>query len=75
MPGNLVEAGNVIARSMDDAIDQVADLEARDRPRYAAELSRVLRPGGKLLLRASLYAAGVRNDIDENVTRRSRQNG
>jgi SAM-dependent methyltransferase len=42
-------------------------LAARDRPRYAAELRRVLRPGGKLLLRASLYAAGVRNDIDENV--------
>jgi SAM-dependent methyltransferase len=42
-------------------------LAAEDRAGYAAELRRVLRPGGKLLLRASLRAAGVRNDIDENV--------
>jgi SAM-dependent methyltransferase len=42
-------------------------LAAQDRAGYAAELSRVLRPGGKLLLRASLRAAGVRNDITENV--------
>ena len=40
---------------------------AADRPRYSAELRRVLRPGGKLLLRASLRAARVRNDIDEQV--------
>src|ERR1700722_17243489 len=32
-------------------------------------LSRVLRPGGKLLLRATLRPAGVRNDIDETVIR------
>jgi SAM-dependent methyltransferase len=38
-----------------------------DRPQYAAELRRVLRPGGRLLLRASLRAAVVRNDIDEAV--------
>jgi SAM-dependent methyltransferase len=42
-------------------------LGAEDRAGYAAEMGRVLRPGGKLLLRASLRAAGVRNDIDENV--------
>ena len=42
-------------------------LAAADRPGYAAELRRVLRPGGKLLLRASLRAAGIRNDINENV--------
>ena len=42
-------------------------LAADDRPRYSNELRRVLRPGGKLLLRASLRAAGVRNDIDEAV--------
>jgi SAM-dependent methyltransferase len=42
-------------------------LPASYRARYAAELRRVLRPGGKLLLRASLRAAGVRNDIDEDV--------
>ncbi|MGO8982792.1 MAG: hypothetical protein ACLQER_26525, partial [Streptosporangiaceae bacterium] len=28
---------------------------------------RVLRPGGRLLLRASLRSAGMRNDIDEDV--------
>jgi SAM-dependent methyltransferase len=42
-------------------------LAAEDRAGYAAELRRVLRPGGKLLLRASLRAAGVPNDINENV--------
>jgi len=42
-----------------------------DRPAYAAELLRVLRPGGKLLLRASLRAAGVRNDMDEEVIGRT----
>jgi SAM-dependent methyltransferase len=42
-------------------------LATQDRGGYAAELRRVLRPGGKLLLRASLRAAGVRNDISENV--------
>jgi SAM-dependent methyltransferase len=42
-------------------------LDPRDRPRYADELRRVLRPGAGLLLRASLYAAGVRNDIDETA--------
>jgi SAM-dependent methyltransferase len=42
-------------------------LAAEDRAGYAAELRRVLRPGGKLLLRASRRAAGVRNDIDESV--------
>jgi SAM-dependent methyltransferase len=42
-------------------------LPAADRPRYGDELRRVLRPGGKLLLRASLRAAGVRNDIDDQV--------
>jgi SAM-dependent methyltransferase len=44
-------------------------LAPEDRPGYAAELRRVLRPGGKLLLRASLRAAGIRNDIDEDVIR------
>lgn len=42
-------------------------LTAADRPSYSNELRRVLLPGGKLLLRASLRAAGVRNDIDEAV--------
>lgn len=39
------------------------------RSAYAAGLRRVLRPGGKLFLRASLRVAGVRNDIDEGVIR------
>jgi SAM-dependent methyltransferase len=38
-------------------------LPSADRRRYADELSRVLRPAGKLLLRASLRMAGKRNDI------------
>lgn len=42
-------------------------LAPADRPRYCAGLRRVLKPGGKLLLRASLRAAGVRNDINEAV--------
>lgn len=42
-------------------------LAAADRPRYSGELRRVLRPGGKLLPRASLRTAGVRNDMDERV--------
>jgi SAM-dependent methyltransferase len=55
--------------SLDAALDRGCFhyLAADDRPRYAGELGRVLRPGGKLLLRASLRVAGVRNDIDETV--------
>jgi SAM-dependent methyltransferase len=58
------------------AFDAVLDrgcfhyLEPGDRPGYAAEVSRIVKPGGKLLLRPSLRAAGVRNDIDEQVIRR-----
>jgi SAM-dependent methyltransferase len=57
------------------AFDTVLDrgcfhyLQPAERPGYAAELGRVLRPGGKLLLRPSLRADGVRNDIDEEVVR------
>jgi hypothetical protein len=49
------------------SIPSTVDLRPDDRPRYSDELSRVLRRGGKYLLRASLRAAGVRNDIDEAV--------
>jgi SAM-dependent methyltransferase len=42
-------------------------LAPHDRLRYNDELRRVLRAGARLLLRASLRAAGVRNDIDEAV--------
>jgi SAM-dependent methyltransferase len=38
-------------------------LRSADRSRYASEAMRVLRPGGRFLLRACLRAAGVRNDI------------
>jgi SAM-dependent methyltransferase len=34
-------------------------------PRYAAEVHRVLQPGGRLLLRACLTSAGVRNKVTE----------
>jgi SAM-dependent methyltransferase len=40
------------------------------RTRYVTEARRVLRPGGRLLLRACLNTAGVRNDITEDVVRR-----
>lgn len=59
----------------ESAFDLVLDrgcfhyLDAGDRSRYASELERALRPGGRLLLRASLRAAGLRNDIDEDVIR------
>jgi SAM-dependent methyltransferase len=33
---------------------------------YAAEIRRVLRPGGRLLLRACLNSAGVRNTVTES---------
>jgi SAM-dependent methyltransferase len=35
-------------------------------PRYAAEVHRVLRPGGRLLLRACLSSAGIRNEVTES---------
>ena len=34
-------------------------------PDYAAEARRVLRPGGRMLLRACLTSQGVRNDVTE----------
>ncbi len=40
-------------------------LSAHDREDYAREAGRVLRPGGRFLLRACLYSAGHRNDVDE----------
>jgi SAM-dependent methyltransferase len=36
-------------------------------PRYATEVHRVLRPGGRLLLRACLTSAGVRNKVTESA--------
>jgi len=39
------------------------------RGRYGRELRRVVRPGGRMLLRASLHSAGARNDVDEGGVR------
>ena len=41
-------------------------LELECWPRYAAEVHRVLQPGGRLLLRACLHSAGVRNKVTES---------
>ncbi len=41
-----------------------------DEPRYEAEARRVLRPGGRLLLRTCLQIAGVRSEISEETLRR-----
>jgi SAM-dependent methyltransferase len=46
-------------------------IAAADRAQYAAEARRVLRPGGRLLLRACLRTAGERNDLDEPLIRRT----
>jgi SAM-dependent methyltransferase len=43
-------------------------LPATDRPRYEAEAWRVLRPGGRFLLRACLTSGGMRNDLPDDVT-------
>lgn len=57
--------------SFDAALDRgcLHYLPPDARARYAAEVARVLRPGGRFLLRACLRAAGVRNDLDERVLR------
>jgi len=39
-------------------------LRGQQRRRYAAEALRILRPGGRMLLRACLNSAGVRNDVN-----------
>lgn len=59
-------------RSFDLALDRGCFhyLPAGLRRRYAAEVLRVLRPGGRFLLRACLYAQGVRNDVTEPLIRR-----
>jgi SAM-dependent methyltransferase len=46
-------------------------LDPEERPVYEQEARRVLGAGGRLLLRACLRAAGVRNDIDEAVLRQT----
>jgi SAM-dependent methyltransferase len=44
-------------------------LTAADRRRYAEAIMRVVRPGGRLLLRVCLFAHGIRNDLNEEVVR------
>jgi SAM-dependent methyltransferase len=42
-------------------------LAPTDRAAYATEARRVLRPDGRVLLRACLFSAGVRNTMDVDV--------
>jgi SAM-dependent methyltransferase len=42
-------------------------LDPQQRQAYSAEAERVLRPDGRMLLRACLNCAGIRNDITEAV--------
>ena len=42
-------------------------LDPQQRHSYAGETGRVLRPGGRMLLRACLSSAGIRNDITQAV--------
>ncbi len=44
-------------------------LRAGRRARYALEAARVLRPGGRLVLRMCLNSAGVPNGLDEETIR------
>ena len=44
-------------------------LTARSRGDYASEAARVLRPGGRLLLRMCLTSAGLPNGLDEQTIR------
>lgn len=46
-------------------------LDIRDRAIYAKETSRVLRAGGRFLLRVCLNSAGNRNDLDESAVLRA----
>lgn len=55
------------ARAFDLVLDRgcFQYLDPRQRQAYSAEAERVLRPGGRMLLRACLNCAGIRNDITE----------
>jgi SAM-dependent methyltransferase len=72
--GVLFARADVTAVPLPDAsVDVVLDrgcfhyLPAISRPRYVAEAKRVLKPGGKMLLRACCNSAGVPNGISERV--------
>ena len=57
----------------DQVFDLVLDrgcfhyLGSQHRGAYATEVGRVLRPSGRMLLRACLNGAGIRNDLTEAV--------
>ena len=59
------------AGSFDSALDRgcLHYLPRDARSRYATEIARVLRPGGRFLLRACLREAGTRNDLNETALR------
>jgi SAM-dependent methyltransferase len=46
-------------------------MPAQSRARYEQEARRMLRPGGRLLLRACLRSEGIRNDLDEDMLRQT----
>lgn len=60
-------------QTFDAAIDRGCFhyIPPESRRAYADEVARVVRPGGQLLLRACLRAAGERNDIDDGTVRES----
>lgn len=68
-----VQADICMLPAMDESTDLLLDrgcfhyLPQAARASYVREASRVLRPDGRLLLRACRTAAGARNDIDEAV--------
>jgi SAM-dependent methyltransferase len=57
------------ARAFDLVLDRgcFQYLDPRQRRAYSTEAERVLRPDGRMLLRACLNCAGIRNDITEAV--------
>lgn len=57
------------ARAFDLVLDRgcFQYLDPRQRRAYSAEAERVLSPDGRMLLRACLNCAGIRNDITEAV--------
>jgi SAM-dependent methyltransferase len=60
------------AAAFDAALDRGCFhyLPREDRPRYAAELARLIRPGGRLLLRACTTSEDRPNDISKGEIRR-----
>ncbi|HTT89409.1 MAG TPA: class I SAM-dependent methyltransferase [Acidimicrobiales bacterium] len=66
-----VLAASVRAQSVDVLLDRGCFhyLPVELRPTYSTEAQRILRPSGRLLLRACLSAAGQRNDINIETLR------